>query len=110
MDHIFLKTSLVLEKIVLECENGYKGRIGIYEIFIVHHYIQDMLVDEQTSTREIRQKAHDKKFKSLLHDALDRVNRGITSLEEVEKHIHSQYINEITSMMMGGKYKVRYPL
>lgn len=75
---------------------GYKGRIGVYEIFMVDHHIQDMLNDE-TPTTVIRKHAHHQGYHSLLHDALEKVDAGITSLDEVIRTLPYRYILELTT-------------
>ncbi|MGC6509981.1 MAG: GspE/PulE family protein [Myxococcota bacterium] len=76
-------------------DTGYKGRIGVYEIFMVDHHIQDMLLDN-APTSQIRNHAHHQGYHSLLHDALSKVADGITSLEEVIRTLPYRYILELT--------------
>lgn len=76
-------------------DTGYKGRIGVYEVFMVDHHIQDMLLDEKP-TSQVRRHAHHQGYHSLLHDALSKVESGITSLEEIVRTLPYRYILELT--------------
>jgi len=66
-----------------ECnQTGYRGRIGIYELFFVNDDIQ-RLVYEGANLSEIKDKAISLGFKNMLEDALDKVKLGITSVDEI---------------------------
>ncbi|MEC7985755.1 MAG: GspE/PulE family protein [Myxococcota bacterium] len=77
-------------------DSGYKGRIGVYEVFMIDHHVQDML-SEEVSLSKIRRYAHKLGFHSLLHDAIDKVKREITSIDEVFRVLPLRYIMEICS-------------
>ncbi|MTI81191.1 MAG: type II secretion system protein GspE [Firmicutes bacterium] len=67
----------------IRCSNtGYKGRVGIYELLKVSEKIQKMIL-EKRSSKEIRTVAVEEGMTTLLHDGLNKVKQGITSLEEV---------------------------
>ncbi|HYO15084.1 MAG TPA: GspE/PulE family protein [Thermoanaerobaculia bacterium] len=61
---------------------GYKGRLGIYELFVLDGELAD-LVAEGAPIHRIRAAAVDKGMKSLLDDALEKARAGTTSLEEI---------------------------
>jgi len=66
-----------------KCLNtGYKGRIGIYEVMPVSDAIAGLCV-EKRSTEEIRKVAIEEGMRTLREDGLEKVKRGITSLEEI---------------------------
>jgi type II secretory ATPase GspE/PulE/Tfp pilus assembly ATPase PilB-like protein len=62
--------------------NGYKGRIGIFEIFNVNDEIRHM-INEKTSTSEIRIRARQLGMRTLREDGIRKVLAGVTSIEEV---------------------------
>ena len=66
----------------LSCrETGYDGRRGVFEVMKVDNALQDMIA-RNPSSGELRDSALERGMASLLTDALDRVNVGITTLEE----------------------------
>ncbi len=66
-----------------DCNNrGYRGRMGIYEIFIVGEQIL-ALIYERASSGIIREKARSLGMRTLREDGLRKAGAGLTSLEEV---------------------------
>lgn len=66
-----------------ECrKSGYKGRIGIYEIMTNTPAVKELVYKSATTT-EIKKQALQDGMVSLLADGINKVNAGITSLEEV---------------------------
>ncbi len=60
---------------------GYDGRRGIFEVMKVTNNLQDLIATNPPSA-ELRRVAIAEGMSSLLQDGMDRVNRGITTLEE----------------------------
>lgn len=66
-----------------ECSNsGYKGRMGLYEIFMISDEIQSLIFHGATTT-EIRDAARKNGMRTLRDDGLRKAMTGITTLEEV---------------------------
>ncbi len=65
-----------------DCSEGYRGRVGIFEIFRVTEEIQH-LIYEQATTGEVRNKARELGMRSLREDALRKAASGLSTLEEV---------------------------
>ena len=65
-----------------ECSKGYKGRLGIFEIFIVDESVQE-LIFEKVSASQIRERARALGMRTLREDGLRKVAAGITTLAEV---------------------------
>ena len=63
---------------------GYKGRTAIMELLKMDQDL-DELVARRATSREIRNAAREKGFRSLAEDAADRVLAGETSLEEIAR-------------------------
>ena len=61
---------------------GFKGRLGIYELFVMDHELADLIADG-TPVHRIRAAAREKGMRSLLDNALDKARAGDTSLEEI---------------------------
>ena len=65
------------------CNNiGYTGRTGIYEILIMNEELRRAVVDK-ASAGEIREIALKYGMKTLRRDGLDKIFKGITTIEEV---------------------------
>lgn len=66
------------------CRNtGYKGRVGIYEILVIDDKIRDLIIKRETP-HVIKQIAiESQNFKTLVMDGVDKVQKGLTSVEEV---------------------------
>ena len=66
-----------------ECsKTGYKGRMGIFEIFELTDDMQDMIY-KGASTYELREAAIKNGMRSLRQDGLRKVLSGATTIEEV---------------------------
>ena len=71
----------------IRCSNtGYKGRTGVYELLVFSENIR-LLTLERRSTQEIKDAAIKEGMVTLRGDGLDKVKRGLTSLEEVMRVI-----------------------
>jgi len=63
-------------------ETGYKGRMGIFEIFIIDDDVRHM-INERRSTLFLRQRARELGMRTLREDGARKVLAGLTSAEEV---------------------------
>ncbi|HYN22172.1 MAG TPA: GspE/PulE family protein, partial [Thermoanaerobaculia bacterium] len=61
---------------------GYKGRVGIYELFVPDFELAD-LIAEKAPIHQIRAAALAKGMKTLFDDAVRKAKLGMTSLEEI---------------------------
>jgi type IV pilus assembly protein PilB len=64
------------------CNNGYKGRVGIYQVMPISEDIQRIILADGSSL-EIAKQAGIEGVKSLRQSGLHKVRLGVTSLEEV---------------------------
>lgn len=79
------KSDLASAKGCEECDNaGYKGRVGIYEIFIVTPEFEKFILNNPSIT-EIREFAKEKGMTTLRQDGLLKVKEGLTTIEEIER-------------------------
>ena len=62
--------------------DGYKGRIGVYELFVLDEELAELVADEAPVHR-IRRRALEAGMRSLLEDALDKARAGSTTLAEI---------------------------
>lgn len=64
------------------CNNrGYKGRLAVFEVFVVDSEIQE-LIEKKSDMSVIKAAAIKKGMKLLREDALEKVRQGLTSLNE----------------------------
>jgi len=61
---------------------GYKGRMGIFEIFILDDEVRHMIT-RRTSTWNLRQRARELGMRTLREDGVRKVLAGFTTAEEV---------------------------
>ncbi|MCC9595610.1 MULTISPECIES: type IV-A pilus assembly ATPase PilB [unclassified Rubrivivax] len=64
------------------CNNGYKGRVGIYQVMPITEAIQRVILSEGTAL-DIAEQAQREGVRDLRQSGLVKVRLGVTSLEEV---------------------------
>jgi type IV pilus assembly protein PilB len=64
------------------CNNGYKGRVGIYQVMPVTEEIQRLILNEGTAV-DIAKQAQRENVRDLRQSGLIKVRAGLTTLEEV---------------------------
>ncbi len=64
------------------CTNGYKGRVGIYQVMPVSEQIQRIILNQGTAT-DIAKQAQVEGIRDLRQSGLVKVRAGMTTLEEV---------------------------
>ncbi len=67
-----------------QCHEGYKGRVGIYEVVRVTPAIARIIMEEGNSI-QIHEQARAEGFNDLRKSALKKVAQGLTSLEEANR-------------------------
>jgi type II secretory ATPase GspE/PulE/Tfp pilus assembly ATPase PilB-like protein len=66
------------------CRNtGYRGRVGVFEIFRLHNDEIHDLILKRESTQALAECARRHGMKALEHSAWDKVRAGLTTLDEV---------------------------
>ncbi|MFA4999988.1 MAG: GspE/PulE family protein [Patescibacteria group bacterium] len=80
---------------------GYKGRIGIYEIFTMDDNLKQLTID-QAPAFKILQQAMENGMITMLQDGVLKVLEGVTSLEEVYRVIGNfSYIDELYDIVIS---------
>ena len=70
------------------CENsGFIGQIGIFEIFVVSEEIRKLIV-AGADVSELRKKAIEEGMVTMFKDGLDKVEKGITTIEEIMRVVN----------------------
>jgi len=66
-----------------KCNNeGYKGRIGIYEVLNIDEDIKK-IITQASSTKVIEAKAKEKGMLTMIEDGFIKATQGVTSIEEI---------------------------
>ncbi len=69
-----------------ECGNGYKGRIAVHEVLLINQDIKDAISDNMPK-EELRKLVYSAGVTTLLQDGLEKVEKGLTTFEEILKLI-----------------------
>ena len=67
-----------------DCNAGYRGRVGIYEVVKITPALQQMIMEENNSI-EIAARMRTEGFNDLRRSGLVKAMQGITSLEEINR-------------------------
>jgi len=79
-----------------KCMNtGYKGRIGVYELFAASTEVRD-LIETNSSFRDLVDAAHRSGMRTMLHCGIENAKLGLTTIEEVNK-LHATVDDESES-------------
>ena len=80
---------------------GYKGRLGIYEVFTMNDNIKQLTIDKAPSFK-ILQQAIENGMITMLQDGVLKVLDGVTSLEELYRVSGNfDYINELYDIVIS---------
>ncbi|MFP4514690.1 MAG: GspE/PulE family protein [Parcubacteria group bacterium] len=80
---------------------GYKGRVGIYEIFTLDDKIKDLVIKEAASFK-ILQQAIENGMITMLQDGVLKAIEGKTSLEEIYRVIgNTDYVDELYDIVIS---------
>ena len=71
-------------------KTGYRGRTGIFEFLIVTEALKPLIM-ERSQTAVIREMARKEGMKTLREDGLEKIQEGITTIEEVVRETQ-QYL------------------
>ena len=65
-----------------ECDEGYKGRVGIHEVLQMTPAIRELAV-ANSSAEQIEEQARKEGMLIMLEDGIFKAAKGLTSIEEV---------------------------
>ncbi|MDD2696567.1 MAG: GspE/PulE family protein [Candidatus Pacebacteria bacterium] len=65
-----------------ECPDGYRGRLGIYEVMPITETIKELIIKEADSD-QIQAQAQKEGMKTMIEDGFIKAAQGTTSIEEV---------------------------
>lgn len=72
-----------------KCKNGYKGRIGIYEVLTMSDKIEELVISNKPAS-EITDQAVKEGMLTMQQDGILKALQGLTSLDEVFKSTSSE--------------------
>lgn len=64
------------------CPDGYRGRIGIFEVLRVTESVKELIIKESSSDK-IQEQAQKEGMRTMIEDGFIKAARGITTIEEV---------------------------
>lgn len=65
-----------------ECEDGYKGRIGIHEVLLMSSSIRELII-KGSDSKKIEEQARQEGMLTMIEDGIFLAVQGITTIEEV---------------------------
>ncbi|MHB1544161.1 MAG: type IV-A pilus assembly ATPase PilB [Gammaproteobacteria bacterium] len=71
-----------------QCQQGYRGRIGIYQVFPISDAMSELMMNRANAI-QIAAQAHTEGIWDLRRAGLEKVAHGVTSLEEIDRVISS---------------------
>jgi type II secretory ATPase GspE/PulE/Tfp pilus assembly ATPase PilB-like protein/FixJ family two-component response regulator len=89
-------------------DSGYKGRLGLFEIFLVDSEMRRMMRSD-ASERELMRTAKQSGMTTLLDDAIRKIESGLTTCEEVLRVFGPQNTIEIPCKECNSILEERYP-
>ena len=76
-----------------QCNQGYKGRVGIHEVLTMSDLLRDAIAQGAGAT-QLQAVARQQGMTSLLDDARDKINQGLTTVEEVLRLLGPQDLQD----------------
>ncbi|MDA2936195.1 GspE/PulE family protein [Patescibacteria group bacterium AH-259-L05] len=64
-------------------ESGYKGRIGVFEVLEMEENIRELVLGHASSNELMKKAVKENGMTTMLYDGLEKVFRGMTTIEEV---------------------------
>lgn len=65
---------------------GYRGRIGIYEVFAMNQEIEQLILTQNVSERAMHEVAIKEGMVTMVQDGLLKASEGITTIDEIFAH------------------------
>lgn len=76
-----------------QCNQGYKGRVGIHEVLTMSDLLRDAIA-QGAGVTQLQAIARQQGMTSLLDDAREKINQGLTTVEEVLRLLGPQDLQE----------------
>ncbi len=89
-----------------KCHHGYKGRIPIHEVLLINTVIRDGITNNLRK-EDLRHLVYSQDVTSLLQDGLQKVEQGLTTVEELLKLIDLENDDTSKDSVIGLKESLR---
>jgi len=66
-----------------ECSEGYKGRVGIFEVLPVTESIKNLITEKGTTTNKVANQAIKEGMRTMVEDGLVKAAKGVPLLKKV---------------------------
>ncbi len=66
-------------------QTGYKGRTALFELLVLNDTMQDLIMQKAPSGMITKLAGENQGMKTLREDGIDKVLKGITTIDEVNK-------------------------
>lgn len=76
-----------------QCNQGYKGRVGIHEVLTMSDQLRDAIA-QGAGVTQLQAIARQQGMTSLLDDAREKINQGLTTVDEVLRLLGPQDLQE----------------
>jgi general secretion pathway protein E len=87
------KVSAFMGKGCRSCRNtGYSGRVGLFEVLEVTKEIRK-LITQKADSDVVAKAAIEEGMRTMLQDGLDKINKGITTIEEVLRVTKAEFMS-----------------
>jgi type IV pilus assembly protein PilB len=83
---------------------GYKGRIGIYELVIMNDTMRRLVV-KGSSFQDLVKEARQTGYRTMFEDGIDKVETGVTALEEVMRVTRTVLEDDLFSAEDSERWK-----
>ena len=77
---------------------GYRGRTGLFELFVVDHNTQDMIA-QGAPAHVVRAAARERGMVTIFQDGLTKVRAGVTTFAELRRRVPHRSISEALESM-----------
>ncbi len=88
IEHVDIPTTIYRGKGCKVCGNsGFTGQIGIFEVFAIDEEARELIAKE-VQVSELRKYAISKGMITMFKDGLDKIERGVTTIEEIMRVVN----------------------
>ena len=76
-----------------QCNQGYRGRVGIHEVLTLNDRLRDA-ISQGVGVMQLQAIAREQGMTTLLDDAREKINQGLTTIDEVLRLLGPQDLQE----------------
>ena len=76
-----------------QCNQGYRGRVGLHEVLTLNDRLRDA-ISQGVGVMQLQAIAREQGMTTLLDDAREKINQGLTTIDEVLRLLGPQDLQE----------------